>query len=335
MASPIFALHGADIDFEYYSPPSSFGMFGAAVQSVADLQNILLILGKNIGDPVLKALVVDGMIGPKTVAATNRALVTHIGAGQAPAAFRTGTLTQAQVLAEVGTITGILVKEAQRRGHTITTAKVIVPSKAIAKVTAPRQVALTPTGTVSPIAPGVVSPELPTTEVPAASSLTDLTKIMKWAALGVGVSLLGVVGYYFLKSRQVPTLAGPIPDMPRIWRANQQLKNIRAKIRTAKSAAERARLQILEKQMQAEVIRVSRPLQGWDGLPAAEQSQLEQLLDRAGSTKEFFESLHDIAYEKAEHVRSSWQDEKLAKTWEKLARRLERFARTAPDPYAG
>jgi hypothetical protein len=83
------------------------------------LEEALKNFGKNVGDKVLAAIVNDGKNGPKTTAAANRMLVSHIGANQAPAILRTGKLTQAQVLVEAARITQLINTEARRRGYGI------------------------------------------------------------------------------------------------------------------------------------------------------------------------------------------------------------------------
>ncbi len=51
--------------------------------------------------------------------------------------------------------------------------------------------------------------------------------------------------------------------------------------------------------------------------------QMEQLLDSLGVV-DFVEMLTSICYEKADHVRSNWQDEVLAKAWERNAKAFEK-----------
>ena len=51
--------------------------------------------------------------------------------------------------------------------------------------------------------------------------------------------------------------------------------------------------------------------------------QMEQLLDSLGMV-DFIEMLTSICYEKAEHVRTNWQDERLGKAWESNAKALEK-----------
>ena len=53
------------------------------------------------------------------------------------------------------------------------------------------------------------------------------------------------------------------------------------------------------------------------------QDTLEQFVDQF-SMSTVISMLSDIANEKAEHVRSNWQDESLARQWERLAKVLDR-----------
>ena len=51
--------------------------------------------------------------------------------------------------------------------------------------------------------------------------------------------------------------------------------------------------------------------------------EMEELLDSLGIV-DFIEMLTSICYEKADHVRTNWQDKELAKAWENNARALEK-----------
>jgi hypothetical protein len=55
-----------------------------------------------------------------------------------------------------------------------------------------------------------------------------------------------------------------------------------------------------------------------------DKDSLEKLVDRR-SVGEILEMLSEMSYEKAEHLRSNWQDEVSAKTWEKTANKLEKL----------
>jgi hypothetical protein len=55
-----------------------------------------------------------------------------------------------------------------------------------------------------------------------------------------------------------------------------------------------------------------------------DRDTVEGILDKR-DMKGMIEMLADISYLKAEHLRSDWQDEVSAKTWEKIASRLEKL----------
>jgi lysozyme family protein len=96
--------------------------FGAAKSpAVAALQSALRALAAATRDGSLN-LVSDGVLGPKTVAAVNRAFTVHIGPGQAPATFRTGRLTQQAVANQASVLTTYVNQEATRRGAKSTAA---------------------------------------------------------------------------------------------------------------------------------------------------------------------------------------------------------------------
>jgi pentose-5-phosphate-3-epimerase len=97
------------------------------------LQTALYSLGKVAGSARLQ-IAVDGALGPKTVDATNWAFTQHVGAGQAPAQFRTGKLALNDVKANVGALTSLLTTEVQRRGGSL-----VVPTTAKKKVAAVAQ----------------------------------------------------------------------------------------------------------------------------------------------------------------------------------------------------
>lgn len=56
-----------------------------------------------------------------------------------------------------------------------------------------------------------------------------------------------------------------------------------------------------------------------------ESEQLEAMIDRS-SLKDVLEMLAEICGEKAEHIRSNWQDEPMARFWEADARKVARVA---------
>ncbi len=81
------------------------------------LQSALQSLGRAVGgDPTLMAVSSDGVIGPSTTAAVNRAFTTHIGPGQAGSVPRTGALSMYDVAAQIGPITTAVQAEIARRG---------------------------------------------------------------------------------------------------------------------------------------------------------------------------------------------------------------------------
>jgi lysozyme family protein len=82
---------------------------------IANLQRALAQLGTVVRDGVLIAVKPDGVAGPRTVVAVNRAFTTHIGPGQSPAQFRTGRLTTPEVQASAPALTILISKEAARR----------------------------------------------------------------------------------------------------------------------------------------------------------------------------------------------------------------------------
>lgn len=203
MPSPVFALNGPD--------------FGAAAdQKIAVLQNALVILGKGIGDNILKAIVVDGLMGPKTMAAVNRALSVHVGSGQAAASLRTGTLTQAQILTQISGITNTLSNEASRRGFTLTTAKVVSSAPKTSTTARTETVTIPSTST-----PTVYTPPSGPTQVPGSSS--GLDTIVKWSAIGLGIVVAAGAAYYMVK-RRAPSMAdfgGPLETFHVIRYAGQ------------------------------------------------------------------------------------------------------------------
>lgn len=72
--------------------------------------------------------------------------------------------------------------------------------------------------------------------------------------------------------------------------------------------------------------------------PQERSEALEALLDEYGDPEHLLDVLATIASEKADHVRSNWQDEARAKAWDKWSNRIGDFStRTAQrygNPYA-
>ncbi len=109
-----------------------------------DLQAALKALGAAVRDGVLMRIVVDGKLGPASVAAVNRAFTTHIGPGQAPAQYRTGSLTLQQIVTEMANLIMLIQREAARRGTVaVTTAQGrLDPNVPVGPPLPPRQAAM-------------------------------------------------------------------------------------------------------------------------------------------------------------------------------------------------
>jgi hypothetical protein len=99
------------------------------------LQSALVNLGRKVVSAQLKAIKVDGAIGAKTVSAVNWAFTHHLGAGQAPAKFRTGNLSLVDVKANVDTLANLIDTETRRRGGS--TGAVVTTRKKAAKKKVP------------------------------------------------------------------------------------------------------------------------------------------------------------------------------------------------------
>ena len=82
--------------------------------AITQIQESLGQLGKMVSDPGL-IVVVDGINGPKTTAAVNRAMIQYVRSG--PASMRTGKLSVAQVSAMAPAIIDALGVEISRRGQ--------------------------------------------------------------------------------------------------------------------------------------------------------------------------------------------------------------------------
>jgi hypothetical protein len=176
----ILTMNGAEFELGASSNPA-----------VASLQAALVALGKGIGDNILSKIVVDGAMGPKTAAATNRALTVHLGSGQAPTNLRSGSLSQGAITGAAEQITSLITAEVARRGFAApAAAKIVRPKAAVAA----RPAAAAPVAQLTPLVPAAASPIY---KVPAAAEGSDLSSVMMWAAIGVGVVALGGVVYYF------------------------------------------------------------------------------------------------------------------------------------------
>lgn len=287
----ILAMNGFD---DYFG---DFGELGAASksQSIANLQSALVALGKGIKDGVLMKIVIDGLIGPKTTAATNRAMTVHLGPGQAPANLRTGALSQQEVVSQADTLTNLIETEIRRRGFSAPTAKSISTiKKATPKPAAAAPTAIAP-AYIPPAAayqtPTAVTAASPVYRVPASAAPggggMDMAAIMKWSAIGVGaVVLAGVV--YYLATKPRTAMAGFAGE-------GERGHPFRRSVRLGE-------------------------------LPPHDLDTLESLVDKQGGIYDVLDGLSTIAGEKADHLRTNWQDEPAAKRWERLGRRLDRFA---------
>lgn len=103
----------------------------APVPAVTRLQHTLVSLGQQTGNKAL-SVAVDGLIGPKTTAAANLALLKYAPA--APASMRTGKLTQAQVFINAGAIADLIEAAVSTRSQKAEVAakKAPAPAKAAA-----------------------------------------------------------------------------------------------------------------------------------------------------------------------------------------------------------
>ncbi len=125
--SEVFTINGALPDT--YFGDSSFGATRRSPKkrtpvpkastlkspAVSALQVALVNLGKAVQDNSLAKIKVEGQLGPLTVAAVNRALTVHLGAGQAPSNLRTGKLSAATIFASAIPIATLLNVETARR----------------------------------------------------------------------------------------------------------------------------------------------------------------------------------------------------------------------------
>ena len=180
----IFAIDGAE-----------FGDLGAFSQSLSRLQSWLVTLGQKTGEGTLQILVVDGLIGPKTQAATNLAFSKYFsGAG-------VGTLTQAQVAARADELAN-LVQAGIAKAYP-STAGVIAT---VAAKEAPKTTALVPY-TAPAATPKIVAPTYIPAPVDTSSGLQ--ADIIKWSAIGLGLVIATAGIYYVIRRRGMrPALAG-------------------------------------------------------------------------------------------------------------------------------
>lgn len=182
----VLAMNGA-FDASYELLDSGFGDFGATVsQNITQLQIALRELGTLVRDGTLTALVVDGLIGPKTTAASNLAMTQYIAPGNAGAALRTGQLSQDRVIMFAKALIDATRAEIARRAAKPVVGPVVPPS----------------------IAPPSEQPAYYTPSEPSASFIPE--NMVKWAVIGLGVVVAGGVAYYLLtRGRAAPSLSRP------------------------------------------------------------------------------------------------------------------------------
>jgi len=113
------------------------------LKAAADLQTALRSLGARVGDPRL-SVPIDGIVGPETVQAAERAFSTHIGPGQAPAALRAGGLGILGVAQNASVMADLANAETTRRGGAI--AVTPPPPKGIKVAIGPAEIITEPPG---------------------------------------------------------------------------------------------------------------------------------------------------------------------------------------------
>lgn len=160
-------------------------MGGGAAAAALNLQRALATLGNTVRDGVLMAVKADGIIGPASAAAVNRAFTTHIGAGQSPAQFRTGALTIFLVAQYAADLTKLLAAETLRRGA--------APAAAVP-------------GTF-PSTADPSSSAAATIPSPPPAALPETSSTALWAMGGIALLAVGV-GIYFIASGAGETSPG-------------------------------------------------------------------------------------------------------------------------------
>jgi lysozyme family protein len=112
------ATKPAPVPIKIPTPTSKAPSKSAAQAGIVYLQQVINQLGTAAGDKAL-AIAIDGVVGPNTTKATNRALVTYVKA--APASMRTGKLTAAQVKTNAGKLAQYISQAVAVRGVPPTT----------------------------------------------------------------------------------------------------------------------------------------------------------------------------------------------------------------------
>lgn len=96
------------------TPPTAAA--ASSAPPAAQLQNALKALGTTSGDPLLMKVAVDGVVGPKTVAAVNHALANYVGGTPA---FPRADLTVAKVRQYAGALATLVSQRVQKSGGTV------------------------------------------------------------------------------------------------------------------------------------------------------------------------------------------------------------------------
>lgn len=102
------------------------------------MQQTLAQLGRQANDTSISSIVADGVMGPKTAAAVNRALSVHVNTNTTQY-LRSGKLSQDAIVQNVVVIAGALASEVIRRGDVPAEKKTTVakttPKKPVPQVT--------------------------------------------------------------------------------------------------------------------------------------------------------------------------------------------------------
>lgn len=132
----IFTISGAASGYDQTTGMPLAGKLVPVTSSppAAQLQNALKALGTTNGDPALASLTVDGIIGPKTVAAVNHALSTYVGA---TAAFPAANLDVTRVRQYAGALASLVADRVKKSGGTVPPVTIHHPVKRAPAVSLP------------------------------------------------------------------------------------------------------------------------------------------------------------------------------------------------------
>ncbi len=161
--------------------PSGLGAVATPAASsappAAQLQNALRALGTTSGDPALMKVAVDGVVGPKTVAAVNHALANYIGGTPA---FPRADLTVAKVRQYAGALATLVSQRVQKSGGTV------------------------PAAVIKKAAPRAPAGAFPTTPLDAGAAPAGGLQLPQWAWYaigGTGLLILLMAGAAAMKKR--------------------------------------------------------------------------------------------------------------------------------------